>query len=334
MDTTANRPVLAAVLVLGAMALFGLIDNFVRLVAEDGGLWQFHFLRAVVSLALLVPLAWLVGARLRPLRPRNVLGRSMLNSGAMVIYFGCLGFMPIAQVVAGLFTAPIFVVIFSVLFYGEKVGPRRIFAVALGFAGIVLALRPEPDALSVWTALPVLAGAIYAMGNIATRRWCAGEGTLTLLGGFFVCMLVWGALGVAFLAVNPLPVAAGGDGFITRGWVAPEGMFLVLIIVQGAGSLIGVGLSIRAYQLADATLVAVFENTLLVFATIWAFILWGEAPDAAGLFGLCLIAVAGSIIAMRSAAPQAVRAATLPTDGDATAVPGSAAPTSTARRTT
>lgn len=309
MDTTLNRPGLAAVLVLLSMGLFGLIDNFVRLVAAEGGLWQFHFLRSVVSLGLLVPLAMVLGARLRPLRPRRVLVRSLLNASAMVIYFGCLGFMPIAQVVAGLFTAPIFVVIFSVVLLREPVGPRRIFAVALGFVGIVLALRPEAGALTIWTGVPVLAGATYALGNIATRHWCAGETTLTLLGGFFACMLLFGGLGVGYLALFPLPVAAGGDGFITRGWVAPQGMFLLLIVVQGVGSLVGVGLSIRAYQLADATIVAVFENTLLVFATIWAFILWDEAPDAPAIAGLALIAAAGVIIALRSRVPQPVRVA-------------------------
>jgi drug/metabolite transporter (DMT)-like permease len=100
-----------------------------------------------------------------------------------------------------------------------------------------------------------------------------------------------------------LPVPEGGDGFITRGWVPPEGIFLTMIVVQAIGSLIGVGMSIKAYQLADATMVAVFENTLLVFATFWAFVLWGEAPDALGMVGLGLITVAGVIIALRSGAP-------------------------------
>jgi drug/metabolite transporter (DMT)-like permease len=299
MQAQANRPVLAAALVLGAMGLFGLIDNFMRLAAETGGLWQFHLLRAALALAILLPLARLWRITLRPQRPSRVLARSVLNSLAMVIYFGCLGFMPIAQVVAGLFTAPIFVV----LLFGERIGPRRILAVILGFCGIILALRPEAGDLSVWSVVPVLAGALYGLGNLVTRRWCATEGTFTLLGFFFGMMLIWGALGSVFLALNPLPVPPGSDGFITRGWVPPEGIFLIMIVVQAVGSLIGVGMSIRAYQLADATMVAVFENTLLVFATFWAFVLWAEAPDALGLLGLAMITAAGIIISLRSGAP-------------------------------
>ena len=300
MQRDTSRPVTAALLVLASMALFGLIDNFMRLAAETGGLWQFHFLRAVAALAILVPLAFLFGARLRPRAPGRVLLRSSLNSFAMVIYFGCLGFMPIAQVVAGLFTAPIFVVLFSVALFGERISPRHLIAVALGFLGILLVLRPEAGDLSALSVLPVLAGAFYGLGNLITRRWLGAEGTLSLLAAFFGMMLIWGGLGCLAIALWPLPVAPGAEGWATRGWVAPEGVFLAMILVQAVGSIVGVGLSIRAYQLADATMVAVFENSLLVFATIWAIILWREVPDALAVAGLALIALAGVLIALRA----------------------------------
>ena len=300
---TGNRMVPAALLVLGAMALFGLIDNFMRLAAASGGLWQFHFLRAVIALAVLLPLARVMGVSLRPLSPRRVLLRSVLNASAMVVYFGCLGLLPIAQAVAGLFTAPLFVVVFSVLIFGDRIGPRRVFAVVLGFAGIVLALRPDSGDVSWLSVLPVLAGAFYGLGNLITRRLCAQEGTFTLLGGFFGMMLLFGALGCGLLWLWPLPVAPGAEGFITRGWVPTKGIFAVMIVVQGLGSLLGVGMVIRAYQMADATTLAVLGNALLLFATLWAVILWGEWPDGPALLGLALIIVAGVIIALRGDRP-------------------------------
>jgi drug/metabolite transporter (DMT)-like permease len=307
MQATENRPALAAALVVGAMALFGLIDNFMRLAAGTGGLWQFHLLRAAVALGLLWPAARFWRVPLRPRSPGRVALRSLLNSSAMVIYFGCLGFLPIAQVVAGLFTAPLFVVLFSVLFFGERVGPWRSFAVVLGFAGILLALGLDASDVSALAVLPVLAGALYGLGNLVTRKLCAEEGTLALLAGFFAAMLAWGALGCLVLWLWPLPVAEGADGWATRGWVAPEGVFLLLVLVQGVGSLLGVGLSIRAYQIANATLVAVFENTLLVFATLWAIVLWGEVPGAIGALGLLLVTGAGVLIALREPRAVAVR---------------------------
>jgi drug/metabolite transporter (DMT)-like permease len=294
----------AALLVTGGMALFGLIDNFMRLAAETGGLWQFYLLRSLVAVAVLVPLAAWLGARLSPIRPGRVAIRSALQAVAMAIYFGCLAFMPIAQVVAGLFTAPLFVVLFAALFFGERPGPRRLLAVLLGFAGILLALGVDPATMSAWTALPVLAGAAYGAGNLVTRQWCAEEGTAALLLAFFLMTAAFGALGSLALWLWPQPVPEGAAGFATRGWVWPAGWFLAMILMQGVGSLLGVGLAIRAYQIASATVVAVFENALLVFATLWAILLWREVPSPVEGFGLALVVAAGVLIALR--APRAV----------------------------
>ncbi len=309
-----DQPGRAIVMMLLAMAMFGLLDNFMRLAAQTGGLWQFHLLRSVVALGVLAAVAVLWGISLRPKRPLRVLVRSVLNAVAMVIYFGCLGLMPIAQAVVGLFTAPLFVVLLSWLFWGDRVGARRIAAVMVGFAGIVLVLRPDQTGVDPMTFLPVAAGAAYALANMTTRRWCVQEGTLALLAGSFGCMMLAGGLGCVVIALWQPAVSLGAEGFATRGWVVPTGIFGIIIVAQGVGALVGVGLSIRAYQLADATLVAVFENALLIFATIWAAILWQEWPDMIGLSGLALIAGAGVVIAIRDPAPQTVRTVTLPQD--------------------
>ncbi len=285
---------------LSAMALFGLIDNFMRLAADTGSLWQFHLIRSIVALVVLYGAARVMKVGLRMQHPSRVAGRTFFAATAMVIYFGCLGVMPIAQAVAGLFTAPIFVVIFSVLFFGERVGARRIFAVLLGFAGIMLVLRPDAQGIGPLTILPIVAGAFHAMGNITTRRWCADEGTLTLLGAFFVAMLCIGAAGVVVMQVFVAQAPAGADGYVYRGWVPFAGAFMVITLIQGVGSLIGVGLIIRSYQLAESSFISVFENAMIVFATLWAVVLWGEVPSTVGVFGLALIVASGVIISVRS----------------------------------
>ncbi len=312
MTVSTNGPRLAAALILTGMALFGLIDNFVRIAAPRGGLWEFQFLRSLFSLGVLGLLVWLGRRSLRPKRPGPVIARSFVSSLALVVYFGGLSFMPIAVVVAGLFTSPVWVVIMSVVFYGERVGPRRIFAVLLGFGGAILAVGGGTGELSWFSILPVLAGGLYAWGNIATKRWCEGEGTISLLAGYNGAMLVWGAMGVIAVTLLPLPVPEGAAGFVTRGWVMPDAVFATIVIVHGLGSLIGVGLTIRAYQIADATFVSVFENTLLLFATVWAAILWAEIPDLRTIAGLVMIGLSGIIIAVRSDSPPTARSVTLP----------------------
>jgi len=295
-----NRVLAAAGLVLIAMMTLGYIDNLVRLIAQEAGLWQFHVLRSLVALPILFLLARIFGVGIRPISPVGVVGRSLFASAAMMIYFGCLAFLPIGQVVAGLFTAPIFVLLISALIYGERVGIWRISAVIVGFAGILILLQPDAGGLTLLSVMPVVAGLFYAISNVATRRWCMGESTATLLAGFFVFMGLWGLVGLVVFTLVPQDVPDGGAGFLVRGWVVPTGAFLFWTLVQAAGSIIGVGLIIRGYQVAEASYVAVFEYALLIFAALWAFVLWDERLAANSVVGMAAIALAGATIAFRS----------------------------------
>ncbi len=304
METNVVKPGLAALSVLGGMAALGLTDNFVPYITGRGSLWQFHMLRGVLAVALLAAIAAFGFGVLRPRRVVAVLGRSMFTAGAMLIYFGCLALMPIGVVVAGLFTAPLFVLLISVLFQGKRVGPVRWIAVVIGFVGAVLVIRPDPAALDLVSFLPIVAGMLYAIGAVTTRAWCEGEGTLALSAGFFGMLAVFGAIGLLLL---PTGGPVGPAGFPLRGWVPLDAAMLFWITVQAVGSLIGIGLIFRGYQLGEAGHVAVFEYSLLVFASFWAWVLWDQTVAPTALIGMALIAVAGGIIALRSDHPVFLR---------------------------
>lgn len=295
-----NRILGAAARVLAGMFIIGFIDNFVVVIARDGGVWQFHLIRGGMAVLLIILSARLVRWPLRVGRVWAVALRSLFNSLAMLIYFGALAFLPIGQVVAGLFTAPIFVLLISAAVFGARIGPWRILAVAVGFAGILMILHPDAGTLSWLTLMPVLAGFFYAAGNVATREWCRGESTAALLLWFFALMAVWGALGLGILATWPQVVPEGAAGFLLRGWVVPGSSFLFWTFVQAVGSVVSVWLIIRGYQMAEASHVAVFENTLLVFAALWGFVLWGQTVAPLAIGGMAAIAVAGAIIALRA----------------------------------
>jgi drug/metabolite transporter (DMT)-like permease len=284
------------------MAALGLTDNFVPYISERGSLWQFHFVRSLMAFAILGALVAFGFGVLRPKRWLAVLGRSFFQAGAMLIYFGCLSILPIGVVVAGLFTSPLFVVLISILFQGKSVGVFRWTAVFLGFAGALMVIRPDPAALDPVFFLPILAGLLYAIGAVATRAWCEGETTLTLTGGFFGMLGLFGLIGI-FLIQTEAP--AGHAGFVLRNWGPLDASMLFWFAVQAVGSLIGIGLIFRGYQLGEASHVAVFEYSLLVFASFWAWILWGQTVPPLGLAGMALIAVAGSVIALRSTHPPA-----------------------------
>lgn len=295
-----DRTLAAAVAILSYATIIGFTDNYVRVIAADAGLWQFHATRSVMALAILAALAAPFGLRLKPHRWRPVLARSLIHGCAMLIYFGCLAFLPVAEVAAGLFTAPIFVLLISRFAFGHPVGPFRIAAVALGFLGVIFVLGPAAgEEVGPATVLPVAAGALYALGNIATREWCAGESAETLLAGFFATLGVFGMIGMALLALWPVAVPAGAEGFVLRGWAPFTGPFLFWTFVQAAGSLLGVGLMIHAYQIADASRVAIFEYVILPASALWSFLIWGEVISLRAGLGMALIFLAGLIIVLR-----------------------------------
>lgn len=295
---TQDRIFTAAALIAGYAAIIGFTDNFVRVIADEAGLWQFHASRTAMALSLLALAAPLLGLRLRPVRLGSVVARSAIHGSAMVIYFGALGFLPVAMVAAGLFTAPIFVLLILRFAYDEPIGTTGVLAVILGFAGAVLVLGPEAwNGASLPALLPILAGALYALGNIATRKWCAEESAETLLGGFFAALGLIGLVGMAVLWLYPLAAVPGPEGFLARGPVWPTGDFWFWTFVQAAGSLLAVGMMVRAYQVASATTVSVFEYIILPASALWSWAIWGEVLTPLAILGMAMIVAAGVLIA-------------------------------------
>ncbi len=305
MTATKDRTLAATGLIATYAFIIGFTDNYVRVIAEEAGLWQFHLTRSLMVAVLLGLGAAIWGFRLRPRNWRAVIARSSIHGAAMVIYFGALAFLDVALVAAGLFTAPIWVLLISRFVYGHAIGPVRIFAVALGFAGVILVLGPSAmGGASLAALLPIIAGAMYAMGNIATREWCPEESAQTLLAGFFGALAVIGALGLIVLALVPLEVPAGADGFLQRGAVWPSGGFWFWTFVQAAGSLVGVGFMIRAYQITDASRASVLEYIILPASAFWTWVIWGTGLDWLAVVGMALIVAAGSMIALRARAQK------------------------------
>lgn len=290
----------AALLMLAAMLIIGLIDNYIVVIAESVSLWQFHATRSAINMSVLGAIAVFGGAQIMPRRWGPVLLRSGLFTGSMLIYFGCLAFLPISQVVAGLFTSPIIVMVLTAVVFGERVGPVRWFAALVGFAGIVLVIGPGRDDVGLISGLPLVAALLYALSAISTRRWCEGEHVASLLFWFFAAIGGASLLVLIALTLWPLDSPAGQAGFISRGLAVPSAAAWVWILAQAAGSIVAVGAITRAYQIGEASYVAVFEYSLMVFAPLWAWVLWREDVGASTMAGVSLIMLAGAVIAWRS----------------------------------
>jgi drug/metabolite transporter (DMT)-like permease len=125
-----------------------------------------------------------------------------------------------------------------------------------------------------------------------------------MLAGFFVVVGLMGAAGLAILTLWPLAVPEGPAAFLLRGPEVPTDRFLFWTFVQAAGSLVAVGMMIRAYQITDASRVAVFEYVILPASACWGWYLWGERLGPMAWGGMALIVAAGSMIAFRARAQE------------------------------
>lgn len=296
---TETRPLSAAAAMIAAMTIIGLIDNFVVTIAESHGLWQFHIVRTALALPLIAVLGALGLGTIRPNRTWAVCLRSSLIATAMMIYFGSLAFLPIAEVAAGLFSSPLWVLVISLLSGHERIGPVRGVAALSGFAGVMMVLRPDTGEFTPLSLVPLSAGFFYALGVLTTRAACRDETTNSLLAGNFLFLALFAAVGLGAVSLLDPEVLPGPDGFITRGWLAFSGEFLFWVTVQAVGSIVGVWLLIRSYQWGEASFSATFEYSLLISVSFWAWLLRGETLDGWAAAGIALIVTSGAAIAFR-----------------------------------
>ena len=197
-----------AVLLVTGISIFGFSDNLTLMVSDQVGVGQFHFSRSLLAIGIVALLGRIMGvvSRFRAIGSQCWQGRPFMVI-SMLLYFGVMPMMPIAEAGAGLFTSPIFVLMFSIIFLKERIGWRRIFAVMIGSGGVLLVLRPGSAGFTIYHMLPVLAGASYAIGSIITYRHLREESSLAILMSFIVSIGIVGAFTTTGLTL--FPVSAG-----------------------------------------------------------------------------------------------------------------------------
>lgn len=273
----------AVLLVIGAAAVFSVAGGFVKLLDGAIPLAQVVFCRNLFCVPVLLPLLLRNGglAALRMREPRLHAWR--IAAGLVGMFCAFYGYvtLPFATVTALGFTMPLFLTLLSVPLLGERVGPRRGAAVLAGFGGVLLmanpAGMPEGKALAVGV---VLLGALgWALSMIAIRRM--GEG-----GERGVTIVLWFAIGSA--TVSGIACAPG--------WVAPTAEQWLLLAGTGLVSAVAQVLMTEGYRRGEATLLAPFEYSAIIWTTLAGALVWAELPDGWDLAGITVLVGSGLYI--------------------------------------
>lgn len=304
MDGRTDRNLRAAALIVVAVFLLSAADAAVKAVAADYSLWQVYAVRSAFSIPILLALLAFggIGRSLRILRPW-VLLRSLLMVAMWMAYYAPLPSIDLSVAATAIYTAPLFIALFSSLFAGEAVGPYRWFGITLGFAGVLVILRPGADDFSPLALLPVLAGLLYALSAIVTRTRCASEDALVLALGLHVGLLTLGIVGSVVIAlVEPVPsdrfLLGGWSAMAAKDWLILAGLGVVMVAVATGAA--------RAYQIGTPAVVATFDYSYLVFATLWGVLFFSEVLDVMTVAGIVLIVVAGLFVLRRPQVAAAV----------------------------
>ncbi len=276
----------AILCMLCGAAVLTLNDALIKGLAERYPTGQLLFIRGVFVWPWILVFALRSGG-LSSLRIHNVKGQAL--RGACVIasaflFINGLRHLTLADAIAVSFTGPLFITAMAPLLLGERVGWRRWAAVLLGFAGVVFMLRPGGDVLQWAVLFPLGAAVCGAVRDLITRRIAGTETT------------------AAVLAVTTTVVLlAGLSTALFTQWVVPQLAEIATFAVSGALLAVAHTLMIEAFRRGEATLVAPFKYSSLLWATMFGFLIFGELPDPWTLVGAVIIALAGLYVFRREA---------------------------------
>ena len=295
-----------SILLVIGISIFGFSDNLTLLVSDEVGVGQFHFSRSLIAVFMVVLLGRIFGLSVVPTQWKPVLLRTFFMVVAIFLYFSVMPMMPIAEAGAGLFTSPMFVLLFSVFVYKERIGWRRIFAVIAGSTGVLLVLQPGSEGFSVYHMLPVLSGASYAIGSIITFRHLQKESSFAILMSFIVSIGLCGAAVASGLTIFPASLDLLEQApFLFRGWRNVDGQFWLWMAIIAASASLALSMMTRAYQLTKTSYAAIYEYAYIISVGFFSWFFWGEVPGMWSAIGILLIILSGIIIVV---AQQKMRA--------------------------
>ena len=244
----------------------------IRALSADYSSFQILFVRTLVGFALLAPSFRQTG--ISGLRTHR-LGMHMTR--AVFAYLGLLGLfvgiasIPLSDVVALSFTQPIFIVVLATLFMSERLGAMRMLAVAAGFTGVLVIVRPGFETIGIGT-IATLSGAVaYAASNICIKRLMTTETP---------------ALATMYVNLLMCPMAAIPAFFF---WVAPSPIDIALLIGCGVTGTLGAWFVTHAYASADMTAVVPFDFLRLPLVMAGAWLFFSEETDALTVVGAVII---------------------------------------------
>lgn len=281
-DHAQNIPLGIGLMVLG-MFIFSVNDALGKWLAATYSVGQILLFRSIAAWLVLAPFLGREGLKqvVTVQRPGMQTLRVILGTAEGACFYAAVSVLPLADAVTYYLAGPIYVTLLAAVILKEKVGWRRWTAVLVGFVGVIVALQPSADSFG-WPALIAFAGSVlYALFLVVTR---------TLRGTPDTVMAAWQMSSALLFGIVAAPL----------GWVPLAGPVDVLLLgLLGIVALVAIICVNRSLKLAPASAVVPFQYTLIVWAAIFGYFVFGDLPDLATIIGAAIIIGAGLFIFFR-----------------------------------
>ncbi len=271
-----NATLAGILMMLLGILLFSVNDVMGKWLVATYTVGQVLLLRSAAALLVIVPFVVKQGVQrtLRPERPGLQLLRVTLGSCEVALFYWAVSYLPLADTMTLWLAAPVWAVVLAALLLGECVDAGRWLAVVAGFIGVAIALNPSGQSLSL-PAIIALVGSFSFAAMMITGRQLRGTPDVTLV--------FWQTLGALVMGLLLLPF----------GWVTPSLADLGLLGLLGIIAMVAHICVTRSLKLAEASVVVPYQYTLIVWALVFGWFVFGDWPTPAMLFGAALIIAAG-----------------------------------------
>ncbi len=290
-----------------AMLILSLQGIAVKWIGGDYSIMEIVLFRSFVALPATIALFRLEGGRGLPTTQQHLRQyvRGIFLFLSYTTAFMALAALPLAEIEAIRFSAPLMITILSVILLGEKVGPHRWLALIIGFAGVVFIVRPGTASFNLASIFVLISVLFYALNVILTRKLQPTDSSATMSYYSSVVYLVAALVLLPLAAlVGEAPDAHPSIAFLFRAWATPT--LLDWAIMSGLGLVWALGMYFiaRAYSTAQASMIAPFEYVSLPINVMWGFLLWHEIPTWMTWVGASLTLLSGMYILYRERAQK------------------------------
>ena len=295
----------AILFILVGMLVFSAQDTIMKHIFSFVSLYEVYLIRTLVSFIIILLFLKLTK---RPIvfktqYPLLTFCRVILFFFGFSSFYISLSIMPLAMATALFFVSPFLITIFAKFFLKEQIGPRRWFAVIIGFVGVYVILNPDFSNFDYLSLLPILCAFCYSLSIIIIKKTSDKDSVYTQTFTFYFGAIIFSLIFYFLIGDGQYnTIDHPASQFIFREWFSSLETSMIFMIITGITASVAFILLFTAYRIGSPSVVSPFEYTILIWSSLSGWFFFDEIPNLNTMVGMLLIVCGGIYIFIREKA--------------------------------